>query len=82
MNAPKNKINKITRILSIATVMLIISGLSDTLAQPGGGGPRLEPADQKAAWELEAKGVARILELTQEVESKLVASSKMEGVIE
>ncbi len=75
MNATRNEPARATSILSIAGAALLMLSLGEALAQPGGGGRQgLETAEQEAAWEIQAKGVAEDLELGQVIESKLIAA--------
>lgn len=51
--------------------LLILTIAADATAQRRGGGPRLDPANQAAAWKLQASGVAHELSLGDEEAAKL-----------
>lgn len=60
--------------LLVAAAALVAMGAGNAQAQFRGGGPRMAPEKQAAAWELEAKGVAHQLSLSAEETGKLVAA--------
>lgn len=78
MNATRNEPARAGSIVSIAGAALLMLSIGEALGQPGGGGgrggQRLDSAEQKAVWEIQAKGVAEDLELDEVIESKLVAA--------